>query len=417
MFRSKSWPAAILRGLGPCAIFSVGLISTQANAFIKGVDSVLPNNGNSELVFIAWDNNAPLVAGGDILPKVAFIKDLGVGMDAFFVSAQQDKGAQSYWYLGGTGTGIEGDAAWTVFLNTEVRSGVKVDPSKVKWAVFALDGDFFSPTYQADDYKLFTTLRQGTSGSATVISGLSNVTTDQLSKATGGMTTFLGATNALPSHTGAANANGSSVALATQGESIFPFTSANVANIGSNYDLLFTGAIDASAGNLIGKSSWFYKIGRNSSEFDNTLPVEIDEFDNLGGDGYWGLAAASEAGRAGQYFLSYTIAAFASTKETSGGLLYANNFARLGGALSLSSSAGKGNTVLDLSNSFLRTFAKGRIQASDAPDGRAFVTALRDATPALSEGYVLTSAVPEPGTYLLFGAGLGLLAWRARQRR
>ncbi len=395
------------------------LAGAQAHAFIKGIDSTTAPNGNSELVFMAWDNNSAQ-------PKVAFIKDLGTSMDSFFVSGQQDAGVQKFWYLGGTGTGIEGDAAWTTFLNTDVSAGVKVDASKVKWAVFALDGDL-GGSYVPDDYKLFTTVKQATSGSATVITGLSNVTTQNLiDKPPLAMGTFLGGANQQAGHTGTANENGSAVVTATQGDSVFPFVNGTTPNIGFGYDLTFNGAINASAGNLVGQSSWFYKVSRNADEFDASLPVVIDEFDNLGGDGYWGLAAATGATRTGQYFLSYTLKAFVSAQETASGLTYGNSFARMAGVLSLSSPAGKGETVLDLTTNFVRNFAQSQARAAGAEDNRAFATSLRRQGALLGSDLEaslvgadlnLVTAVPEPGTWALWGAGLGLLGWLQKTRR
>ncbi len=389
------------------------LACSSAQAFLVGsTPSQGAPGGTSELVFMAWDNNTPNA------PKVAFIKDLGVTMDAFFISAQQDAGTQSFWYLGGTGTGIEGDATWAQFLSTEISPGVTVDLSKVQWAVFAYDGDENSPEYVNDDKKLFTTLKQATSGDPATITGLTGLASDIVfDRVTTSMISFVGGVNAQPGHMGAANENGSAIILQTTPLAFqFPFNNdVGNATIGNTGQLNYFSAIGASAGNLIGESSWFYKVSRTEDQFDQSLPVVIDEFDNLGSDGYWGFAAASDPARAGQYFLSYTIAAFESPAERAAGLLAGNNFARLAGVLSLASPVGKSATVLDLATNFLRGVAQGRAQAAAVGDARAFiVTSGLDGDTAFAEA--LTSAVPEPQTWLLWGAGLGFLARRSRRR-
>ncbi len=388
-------------------------LAAHSQAALVGFNPITQVNKGAELVFLAWDNNGTK-------PRVSFIKDLGITMDDFFVRGQQDGGAQLFWYLGGTGTGTDGDSVWSQFLNTDVSAGVKVDPTKLRWAIFAFDGDQRETTYTADDISLFTTLRQGTSGSATVISGLSAVSSGQLlDRALPSIESFVGATNAQTGH--AAPGNGSAIVLETAAPDWhFPFNSVTTPTIGNGGVLDFNGALGAATGNLIGQSSWFYKVSRGTEEFDQTLPVTIDEFDNLGGDGYWGLAAATGPTRNGQYFLSYTIPAFQSQQERAGGLLYGNNFARLGGVMSLSSSAGRGSSVLNMTTSFLRGLAQSRLQATDAGEERAFITASPGRDFGIDGDRILaarlTSAVPEPETGLLLGAGLGLLAWRAARR-
>lgn len=374
-----------------------------------GPDAIV--NGGTELAFMAWENNIE----GEV--KVAFVKDLGLTMDEFFVSGQQDAGVQKYWYLGGAI-----DVEWTNFLNKEVSAGVKVDVNKVKWGVFAYDGDQSGEDALLDDFKLYTTLKPQPSGSATIVTGLSDVQGDFVrSKPLGGFQNFyigMGQLDGLSAVT-----NGSAVIDATMNQLQFPFRSdaeASESVIALDRDLTYGRLLSgSSAGNLVGKSSWFYKINK-SDEFDGTLPVLIDEFDNLGGDGYWGLAAASEAAHAGEYFLSYTLPAFKSAAETASGLTYGNSFARLAGLLSRNSAAGKDDTVLDMATGFLRAFAKEQTKASTDVDGRAFAAGLLDGDRALSAqalGAGSVSAVPEPATWALWAAGLGLLAWRGRHVR
>jgi hypothetical protein len=343
-----------------------------------------------ELTFIAWDNN-----GSD--PKVAFVKDLGITMTQLFTTGQVDVGFQKYWYLGGTD-----DAAWATFLNTDVTTGVKPDVAKIRWAVFAqasIGGSGLEP----GETQVYTTNLQGVSGSPSVIPGFSTLQGQNLAGSNTAYDNFT--SNNVSTGTLGSATDGSAVIKATDG-SKFPFDATTGLGIGSQIN--FGGNFSRGTGNLIGQSSWFYYL-TGSDPFDPTLPVLIDEFDNLTNDAYWGLAAASATDKAGQYFLSYNLGGSVTALEAKGGYLASNNFARLAGVLSLSSSAGKSQTVLSMTESFLRGFAgvATKLPAAASLD-QAHVLASAVTVERFTQQNV--SAVPETGTWLMFASGLGLLA-------
>jgi hypothetical protein len=353
-----------------------------------------------ELTFMAWENNTAGLA-----PKVVFVKDLGVTMATFFASAQVDTGTQMYWYLGGSGASSD-DANWTTFLSTDLGGGTTPDIAKVKWAVFAYAEPNASPA--PGGVQLYTTNLQDVSGNAAVIPGISNVTSDSLTNISASMTNFMGG-NANTGTLGSAT-NGSGIIKSTDGDTKYPW--GPLIGLGSGDQVVYSGKFPHGAGNLVGKSSWFYYV-TGSNEFDGTLPVQIDEFDNLTNDGYWGLAAASAADKAGEYFLSYNLNGTVTALEARSGILASNNFARLAGVLSLSSSAGKSQTVLSMTESFLRGFSK---VAATLPSA-----AGEDLAHALAGDGALDvsspSAVPEASSGMLIGAGLALLAGLQLRRR
>jgi hypothetical protein len=350
-----------------------------------------------ELTFMAWENNGSA-------PKLVFVKDLGKTMSDFFVSGQVDAGTQFNWYLGGAD-----DATWTTFLNTDVTSGVKADISKVKWAVFSM-AQPGGPDPVPGSYQLYTTNLQGLSGNPTVISGVSSITSDAFVNSAAALGAFYGG-NANSGTLGSAT-DGSALLKASDGAAKFPWDP--LLGLGSGDQLTYGGAFPRGAGNLVGQSSWFYYVTGGSVAFDSSVPVVIDEFDNLTNDGYWGLAAASAADKAGQYFLSYNLNGTMTTLEARSGTLASNNFARLAGVLSLSSSAGKGQTVLNLTESFLRGFSKVAASLPSAANGKLSQALASDATLDPPS----PSAVPEAGSAALMSAGLALLVgarWRRRR--
>jgi hypothetical protein len=366
----------------------------QANWMTPTSDNLVTTTSNVELTFIAWDNN-----GSE--PKVAFIKDLGVTMADFSVQGQKDVATQMYWYLGGTD-----DAAWATFLNTDVSTGVKPDASKIRWAVFALAGQDLGSS-EPDSVQLYTTNLQGLSGNPATIPGWSNFTNGNITDISAAFVQVY-SSNQNSGTLGSAT-NGSAVVLATDGLK-FPWNPGVLFGFGNQ--ITYKQQFSRGVGNLIGQSSWFYKL-TGSDIFDSSLPVTIDEFDNLTNDGYWGLAAASATDRAGQYFLSYNLNGTVSALEAKSGTLASNNFARLAGVLSLSSSAGKGQTVLNMTESFLRGFSKVAASLpSAAGDDLAHALAGDGALDLPSP-----SAVPEVGSAALTGAGLAVLAGLQLRRR
>ncbi len=128
--------------------------------------------------------------------------------------------------------------------------------------------------------------------------------------------------------------------------------------------------------NSVGSSSWFYYL--TSSSANSTDKIIVDEFDNLGHDGYWGLALNDK----GEYILSFTMEAHITAVSTAPGQARRNltDFSALYGGV---------RNLTAPSNEFIGWQPSGNFGA--------------------------VTAVPEPATYGLFGLGLAALAWRKRR--
>jgi len=157
--------------------------------------------------------------------------------------------------------------------------------------------------------------------------------------------------------------------------------------------------------NAIGQSAWFYDITRSASS--GLVLSTIDEFDNLGGDSYWGFIA--EAGNTGRYLLSYTTQRFVSIAEAKAALTFENSFAHLAGVLSVANAVGQTSEVIGLADGFLRRLVSQRAARAQVDGGM-----LQVAQGVQVQG--MTSAVPEPAGWALMGLGLaGLGLWSRRR--
>lgn len=288
-------------------------------------------SGNGELFLSVFDATA----------KISYTQDLGVTVNDFFVWGQQDAGNQRFWAID--------DAQWNSFLG-------QVNPASLRWSVLGLDS---TGGTASGGVRLFTTARQGDEAK---IAGFTNqLFTNATGAAQAG--TFFTAVNSTGTHGAPSTApdysvNGSSVnADPEPGNGYFGSVSGTGPTLNGN------APFDNS--NAVGNSSWFYYLTRSGTNQQGT--VLVDEFDNLGHDGYWGFlyvdpALYPDSPYRSSYLLSYTLVAHDAAAPT-----------------------------------------------ADTSPQMAMLMSFRSAG---LEGTGPMNPVPEPGSWALLGAGLfGLLAW------
>lgn len=311
----------------------------------------------------------------DAVAKVSYTLDLGIAMDDFFIAAQQDVGYQRFWTVD--------SANFSSFLGL-------TSLSSTRWSVVSLDS---TGNLNKDGHRLFTTARQGDEGLVkdTTNKGL----TDSISTSQAG--NFFSSINSLGTHVPQAN-------FTVHGDSFSSETDSGRAYYGESGGLTPTlnGNASFNATNLVGKSSWFYYLTRSSTSQLASAKIVIDEFDNLGFDGYWGFVKVEDQDTsspfydptspyAGKYLLSFTMPVFDVRTTTS--------FQAF--ALSIG-----------------RTEFSGGLQVTGLDGAAAAAVTERSAGWVVPLGAASeVTAVPEPGQWALLLAGGAALAWRSRSRR
>lgn len=269
-------------------ILGASLLAPAAAAIAPGSAQSGANagfSGNGELFLSVFDSAA----------KISYTKDLGITLDDFFVWGQQDGGNQRFWAVD--------DAQWTSFLT-------QTNPVALRWSVLGFDTT--GGTAQGG-IRLFTTSRQGDEGR------IASMTNQRLTNGTGSTQagTFFVAVNSTPTH----GSPGASSDFAANGSSVNADPDPGNGYFGDNSVGLSTtlnGNAPFDSSNRVGESSWFYFLTRSGAVQLNT--VVVDEFDNLGHDGYWGFlyvdpALYPDSPYRGSHLLSYTLPAYEAAIE------------------------------------------------------------------------------------------------------
>jgi hypothetical protein len=242
-------------------------------------------SGNGEVFFSAFDAGA----------KVSYTLDLGETLNDFFVWGQQDGGNQRFWRVD--------DPRWTAFRN-------QVTPAQIRWSVLGFDTT--GGTVRGG-IRLFTTARQGDEAK------VGTMTNQALTNGTGPAQagTFFNAINTTGTH----GVSGTPLDFTQHGSSVNADSDAGNSYFGSNSVGLSTtlnGNAPFDNSNRVGESSWFYFLTRSGTL--QSAAVEVDEFDNLGHDGYWGFlyvdpALYPDSPYRASYLLSYTLPAYEVAAE------------------------------------------------------------------------------------------------------
>ncbi|MBB4846087.1 hypothetical protein HNP55_004641 [Paucibacter oligotrophus] len=346
------------RGLGQLLLLVALMGIGQAQATISsGISNPTGPNatfykGNGELVFVA----------SDPVNQVSYTLDLGLDMNAFFISAQQETFTQLFIPIA--------DAQWAAFLP-------QINAGDLRWTVFASQA---SGSTQAGLNRIFTTVQQGDEAN------IASLTNQKLSWGNSSATVkvFIDAVNVTGTHGGSTN-------LPLNGSSVNVKADKPAAYFGSNsapWNDTMNGNAPFSMSNKLGDSSWFYYLTR--SGIDQLGTILVDEFDNMGHDGYWGFTKVADDANSpykGQYLLSYTLEASGPRATTAAGQMRMN--------------------LTDYTAGFAaKAFSSTQIEFAGYRPGSLVLVGM--ATPL--------AAVPEPASWGLMGLGLLALAGRARRR-
>jgi hypothetical protein len=262
--------------------------------------------------------------------SAADLAPAGSNIAASFVAASDTTNDYAFWIVDATV-----DTAWSQFAAATTLSN----------AVWAVMGSDAVGSSAAGNRRMLLTIGQGNEGS------YRSLTNNGLNGLFSPVNEFVGlGVNNRPSHSVDSDVTGDL-------ESSIAINGSSYDTKAANPDAYFGKVADAFSAlnvpavtNPIGQSAWFYDISRSGA--NQLLQVNIDEFDNLAGDAYWGFIA--EAGDTGRYLLSYTTPRFVSQAETAAALTFENSFARLAGVLSVASAVGQSDAVISLTDGFLR---------------------------------------------------------------
>jgi hypothetical protein len=354
----------MLKVIGMTGLKMKRALAALACALSGGAFAAVDQGENGgELILYLWDPVA----------RVSYTKDLGISMDTFFVSGQQDAGTQQFWQLAG--------ADDTPFASFRAASTAE----NTRWALFGLDSKLsnadrdagLSIAEEAGAMRIFTTLTNtttvGVPGAAhtALTSKLANdfwIYASATGSILGSLVPGADSTHALADHL----QNGSS--FDREGTPQYIDSDATVLT-----ELTQRGS-GVKTTNKLGESSWFYAI-TSANDYDSLAPAVVDEFDNLGHDAYWGLVRDPATNN---YVLSYTLAAATQSRM---------QFSPIGTARAAVTEylASTGDRLLDT--------------PSGAYDGYVPI----DLSPV--------AAVPEPAACLLFGTGVLALIARRRSHK
>lgn len=269
--------------LAACATATLGLLCAPVQAGIATDD-------NPELLLVMWDPVA----------KVSYTRDLGLRAADFWITGQQDAGLQfSYALNPANDDALSGFLSWSRFSGNQ------------RWAVVAVDA---GPGLAAGSRNLYTTLTQGAAEGVVNpnYTDMVGMTKAQLQVGTQALAEGWIANLNNPKSTfsernshrfgGSSDASINGVSFEIEDwETYFTrkgsgFSAKGNLNLGGE---VLAGVFTPT--NRVGQSSWFYKL----TTTDDSNKVVVDEFDNLAGNGFWGLGVSA----AGEYSLSYNLAA------------------------------------------------------------------------------------------------------------
>jgi hypothetical protein len=331
-----------------------GHAAIAPGGFASGANAAY--SGNGELALFVVDATA----------QVSYSLDLGITLNDFFIAGQPDAGVQMFIPVD--------DANWTRFLSM-------TDPTRLRWEVTGFDS---TGGTAAGAVRWFVTASQGDEGNIALLDNIRYYNVANTSLRVG----YYGRLNQTGTHS---STGGPSTEYALNGSSVNTQPDLNSAYWGIDvYHNISPDGTGFGAGNAVGKSSWFYYLTRSGS--DQTALVTVDEFDNLGHDGYWGFTyvdPATDSPYAGKYLLSYTLQAAGVT------------------AAQAAFAAGIGRTE----------YTGGFSVSKLGPAAAAVEQPAAFASRMLGAATLPAQPVPEPASAALVLAGLGWLAARAQRRR